>query len=557
MPQKLPCNEKMKRFAQGFWLVVLIGLTTFVILTAPSVWDMVRPSRDVPDAGVADLNNGKTLFVAADCAICHTSVNQKDPTLLGGGGSLSSAFGTFYMPNISSDAKDGIGAWTTPQMIRAMREGVSPTGQNEYPVLPYTSYQRMSANDIRDLLAYMKTLPAVPGKVRDHDLKFPFTMRRGVGLWRLLFLDGKPLAPDAQQTASWTRGQYLVEGPAHCAECHSPRNFMGGIVSAKRFAGGLSPDGKAYIPNITDDETGIAYWSANEIASYLKDGISPIKIKAAGDMAEVIVNTAKLTDGDRLAMAQYIKSRAGVDLPNAGMPEPNRTAVIHMLPKADDKAAESKLTALGTLSASQLTSAATLYAVTTKPFTLDRAQAGGKGAEDGKILASTKMAVLAHDGNMVQVRIDGWQQEGSDSALYALKGQRILDAVLSPAAIAKAVKGKPVHDADTNLNWSPTSLTVWVQQSGSNADLAQIWQYGGDLYGSSCASCHTLQPANNFLANQWIGTLGAMKRYTSLEDDQYRLLLAYLQYHAKDAAAPAAPATSAAPVASAAAAKPL
>jgi mono/diheme cytochrome c family protein len=527
----------MKKIAAVLVLIASIGFATFMALTAPETWEMVHASRDVPDAGVANLTNGKTLFVAADCAVCHTSVNQKDPTLLGGGGSLSSAFGTFYMPNISSDPKDGIGLWTTPQMIRAMREGVSPGGETEYPVLPYTSYQRMSANDIRDLLAYMKTLPAVSGKVRDHDLKFPFTMRRGVGLWRLLFLDGKPLTTEAQQTASWNRGQYLVEGPAHCAECHSPRNFMGAIVSGKRFAGGLAPDGKAYIPNITNDETGIGYWSANEIASYLKDGISPIKIKAAGDMAEVIVDTAQLSDADRLAIAQYVKTLPGVDLPNAGMTEPNRTAVIRMLPKTDGKAAQSKLTALGTLSASQLASATTLYVVTTKPFSLDRAQAGAKGAEDGKLLASTKLTVLARDGDMVQARVDGWQQEGSDSALYALKGQRILDAVLSPAAVAKLVRGKPVHDADTNLNWNQTSLTVWTQQSGLNADLTQLWQYGGDLYGASCATCHTLQPTNNFLTNQWIGTLGAMKRYTSLEDDQYRLLLAYLQYHSKDSAA--------------------
>jgi hypothetical protein len=257
----------------------------------------------------------------------------------------------------------------------------------------------------------------------------------------------------------------------------------------------------------------------------------------------VIVNTAQLSDEDRLAIAQYLKTLPGVDSPNAGMPEPNRTAVIRMLPKADGQAAKSKLTALGTLSAAQLAGATTLYAVTTKPFTLDRAQSGANGTEDGKILGSTKLTVVARDGDMLQVRIDGWQQEGSDSALYALKGQRILDAVLSPAAIAKAVRGKPVHDADTNLNWNQTSLTVWVQQSGLNTDLAQLWQYGGDLYGASCATCHTLQPANNFLTNQWIGTLGSMKRYTSLEDDQYRLLLAYLQYHSKDSGSQTAAAT--------------
>jgi hypothetical protein len=207
-----------------------------------------------------------------------------------------------------------------------------------------------------------------------------------------------------------------------------------------------------------------------------------------------------------------------------------------MLPKSDGKAARSKLDAL-TLAGGQLASATTLYVVTTKPFSLQRATAGTTGPQDGKLLGSTKLTVVARDGPMLQVRIDGWQQQGSGSAFYALQGQRILEAVLSPAAVAKVVRGKPVHDAATNLDWYQGSLTVWVQADGMNTDLAQIWTYGHDLYGATCASCHSLQPTGNFLTNQWIGSLGAMKRYTSLDDDQYRLLLAYLQYHSKDVGA--------------------
>ena len=115
---------------------------------------------------------------------------------------LTSGFGTFYMPNISSDRTDEIGGWTTAQFVRAMREGVLPQGTNEYPAFPYTSMQRMTANDLRDLLAFIKTLPAVAGKARDHDLKFPFTMRRGNGLWKLVYLDGEPLVPDPGQESS-------------------------------------------------------------------------------------------------------------------------------------------------------------------------------------------------------------------------------------------------------------------------------------------------------------------------------------------------------------------
>ena len=525
----------MKKLAAGVGVFVVVGFAVFLALTSPMAWEVAHPSRDMADAGAPDLNNGKTLFRVGDCATCHSSAGQNDETRLGGGRSLNSAFGTFYMPNISPDPQDGIGQWTAAQFIRAAREGVSARGDNEYPAFPYTSYQRMTANDLRDLLAYIKTLPPVPGKVRDHDLKFPFTMRRGVGLWRLVFLDGNSLPPDPRQSGAWNRGAYLVEGPAHCAECHSPRNFTGSIVSGKRFAGGLDPEGKSYIPNITPDETGIGYWSENEIASYLKGGVSPINIKAGGDMAAVIANTARLSDDDRHAIARYLKALPAVDSPGPGVPEPNQTAVIRMLPKTDGKAAQSKLNALTSVSTDQIASAATFYVVTTQPFSIDRAATGVKGAEDGKVLASAKLAVVARDGGMLQVRIDGWQQEGSDGALYALQGQRILEAVLTPAAAAKVVRGKPVRDAATNLDWYQGSLTVWVQAIGLTTDLAQLWNYSHDLYGASCATCHSLQPADSYLANQWLGNLGTMKRFTSLDDDQYRLLLAYLQYHSKDA----------------------
>jgi mono/diheme cytochrome c family protein len=397
----------MKKVIAGVGVLVVVGFAVFMGLTSPPTWELTHPSRDVPDASAPDLANGKTMFVSGDCAVCHSSVNQNDATRLGGGRALSSAFGTFYMPNISSDAQDGIGNWTTPQLIRAMREGVSPHGESEYPVLPYTSYQRMTANDVKDLLAYMKTLPPVTGRIRDHDLKFPFTLRRGVGLWRLAFLDGKALPPEAQQSAAWSRGRYLVEGPAHCAECHSPRNFMGAIVSGKRFAGGLDPDGKNYTPNITTDDTGIGYWSKNEIASYLKTGVSPISLKAGGDMAEVIADTSRLSDADRLAIGEYLKSLPAVDAPNAGMPEPNRTTVIRMLPKTDNKTAQSGLNSLTSAPADQIAKAATLYVVKTQPFALERAAAGA-GAQDGKVLGSAKLTVVARDGEMVKVSIDGW-----------------------------------------------------------------------------------------------------------------------------------------------------
>jgi len=512
-------------------LVVVVGAGGFLALTSPLTWRLVHASRDVADAGAPNLANGRTLFIAGDCAICHATPGQSDSTRLGGGQALKTGFGTFYMPNISSDPIDGLGRWTVPQFVTAMREGVSPQGRNEYPSFPYTSYQRMRANDLRDLLGYIQSLPGVVGKVRDHDLKFPFNLRRGVGVWRLAFLDGRAAESVPSQGVALNRGRYLVEGPAHCAECHSPRDAAGAIVGGKRFAGGAGQGGTGYTPNITPDETGIGYWSENEIVDYLKLGTSPIDIRAGGDMAEIVANTNRLPDADLHAMAVYLKSLPAVDAPSPGSPEPNRSAVIRMLPVKDAAAAQSKLTALGSPASGQ---AAAEYVVSTKSLFIDAASAAAKRAEVGKVMASTRLNVLARSGGMIQVRIDGWQQDGSDSALYAMQGQRIVQAVLTPAAVARVVRGKAVHDPISNLDWHQSSLTAWVDAQGLNPGLPALWTYGAGLYGDTCTACHALPLSGAYLSNQWVGVLGAMKRYASLDDDQYRLLLAYLQYHSKD-----------------------
>jgi mono/diheme cytochrome c family protein len=192
-------------------------------------------------------------------------------------------------------------------------DGTAPGGHHLFPAFPYPSYRHMELNDVRDLFAYLKTLPPVPGKVQGHDLAFPFGIRRMVGVWKLLYLRGGPFVADPSQSAQWNSGAYLVNGPGHCAECHSPRNFLGGIIESERFAGGPSPGGKGWVPNITPAALGhwgedkIA-WSVKDIASFLDDGMNPSGDYAGGDMAEVIGNTSLLSKEDREAMAVYIAS---------------------------------------------------------------------------------------------------------------------------------------------------------------------------------------------------------------------------------------------------------
>jgi mono/diheme cytochrome c family protein len=178
----------------------------------------------------------------------------------------------------------------------------------------------MRLTDVRDLFAYIKTLPPVAGKVRRHDLSFPFNERRLLGGWKLLFLHGGPFVPDPAKPAQWNRGAYLVEGPGHCAECHSPRNLLGGIIASERFAGGPAPDGDGFVPNITPVglRHGENIWSKKDIASYLSDGMTPSGDFAGGAMAEVIRNTSQLGADDRAAIAAYVASLP----PTQGPPPP-------------------------------------------------------------------------------------------------------------------------------------------------------------------------------------------------------------------------------------------
>ena len=194
-----------------------------------------------------------------------------------------------------------------------MTKGTSPDGRHYFPAFPYTSYQRMRMEDVRDLFGYLKTLPAVKGRVRDHDVPFPFNVRRTLGCWKLLFLDGKPFQPDPAQSTTWNRGAYLVNGPGHCAECHSPRNILGGIIAAQLFAGGPNPEGKGWIPNIT--QKGLGDYSEKDIAYLLETGNTPDGDSVGGPMAAVIRNTSQLTPEDRAAMATYIKSLPPVEGP--------------------------------------------------------------------------------------------------------------------------------------------------------------------------------------------------------------------------------------------------
>lgn len=294
----------MRRFA----ISILGSLTAIVIVGA---WAITKP-HPLPDAQAnlfdqpGDPARGQQVFAAGDCASCHASPGQPDRLHLGGGLALASPYGTFRVPNISPDATDGIGTWKTGDLANALLRGVSPDGSHYYPVFPYGSYAHMTAGDVVDLMAYLRTLSSVKGRAPPHDINPIFGIRRFVGFWKFLYFDAAPLKHDPSKNENWNRGRYLVESLGHCAECHSSRDLFGGIKPKTRFAGGVDPEGTGYFPNITP--TRISDWSEHDVAEMLRTGNTPDHGRVGSSMSDVVTNAAMLPDDDRAAIAIYIKS---------------------------------------------------------------------------------------------------------------------------------------------------------------------------------------------------------------------------------------------------------
>jgi len=294
----------LQRAIAAFLLAAVALAILGWFLTAPEPLAAAQLPSHAPDAG-----NGERIFHAAGCASCHAAPDAEgeDKLQLGGGLELATDFGTFRVPNISPDPETGIGGWSTLDFANAVLRGVSPGAAHYYPAFPYSSYIRMRPEDVIDLKAFMDDLPAVSNRVAEHDLGFPYNIRRGVGIWKRLYLSADTIAalPGASDTVM--RGQYLVEGPGHCGECHTSRDWIGGLKTALWLAGAPNPEGRGAIPNITPHEEGLA-WSENEIVEVFKSGFTPDFDTLGGRMSDVQEELSQLPDEDLEAIAAYLKA---------------------------------------------------------------------------------------------------------------------------------------------------------------------------------------------------------------------------------------------------------
>lgn len=290
----------MARILRFLMVLGLAGLAAFYVITIPRGVDEARYL-----GLTGDIERGATVFHASGCASCHTApkTDFAAQPVLAGGQAFPSDFGTFLAPNISPSVAHGIGDWSLAEFANAVQKGISPDGRHYFPVFPYTAYARMTEQDIADLKAFMDQLPESDAPSQPHQVGFPFNIRRTLGGWKLLFASSDWVLADAS-TPELIRGRYLVEAQAHCAECHTPRNALGGLNRDQWMAGAVLP-GEGKVPGISPKEL---EWSAKDVAFYLETGFTPDFDSAGGPMVHVVENMGQLSPEDRNAIAAYLQA---------------------------------------------------------------------------------------------------------------------------------------------------------------------------------------------------------------------------------------------------------
>jgi mono/diheme cytochrome c family protein len=249
---------------------------------------------------------GAYLARAGDCMACHTA---RGGAAYAGGRAIATPFGRIVSPNITSDVRTGIGAWSADDFWRALHHGKSRNGRLLYPAFPYTNYTRVTRADADALHAYFMSVPAVNAPSQAHDLRFPYNQQLALAAWRALYFRPAEFRADPQRDANWNRGAYLVEGLGHCSACHSSRNALGATTADSTLAGGVIPMLGWYAPSLDSSmEAGLGQWPREHIVALLKNGVSD-RAAVFGPMAEVVRESLQhLSDADLGAMAVYLKS---------------------------------------------------------------------------------------------------------------------------------------------------------------------------------------------------------------------------------------------------------
>lgn len=297
------------------WLAAA-GLSVVAAVTAAS-----SPARADDQADL--IARGKYLVTAADCMPCHTGPGRKPFT---GGLPINTPFGVLTTPNITPDKATGIGNWTDAQFYGALHDGIGAHGEFLYPVFPFTSFTKITPDDVKAIKAYLFTLPPETAPPQQNNLRFPFNVRQSLAVWREMFFTPGTFEPNPKASDQINRGAYLVEALGHCAECHTPRNIMGAMEPSKELAGGTVDT--FFAPNISSDlRSGVGGWSNDQLFQYLKTGATQAKGVVFGPMAEVVHDSlSKLTDDDLHAIVAYLKATPDEVATTKAQPDERRHA---------------------------------------------------------------------------------------------------------------------------------------------------------------------------------------------------------------------------------------
>ena len=293
---------------------LLLGLCSLAagrFATADDSANYPAASLTAPTDTDALIARGKYLVTASDCEPCHTGPGHAPFT---GGLVMNTPFGGLATPNITPDAATGIGKWSDEDFYNALHYGTAPGSSYLifpkflYPAMPYTSYTKLSRADVTAMKAYIFSLTPQAVAPTPSSMVFPFSQRPVLLGWRILFFRSGPMHMDPAWDEHMKNGAYLTEALGHCAECHTPRNFLSAMESGSWLAG--SPIDALYAPNISSDKTyGVGGWSQADLVAYLHDDGNMTKGSPYGAMGEMTDHSTSLIPvSDDVDIANYLQT---------------------------------------------------------------------------------------------------------------------------------------------------------------------------------------------------------------------------------------------------------